>query len=105
MIAVLLSVSLGGVYLGSAVLSRHRAQAAADLAALAAAGRVPAGADAACLQAASVTRAMRATTVGCRVDDLDVVVTVEVAPVFATWVATPAHAAARAGPIDIAPTR
>ncbi|HJT91410.1 MAG TPA: pilus assembly protein TadG-related protein, partial [Mycobacterium sp.] len=40
MVAVLLAVTLGGVYLGSAVIARHRAQAAADLASLAAAGRL-----------------------------------------------------------------
>jgi len=40
MVAVLLSITGGGAYLGSAVVARHRAQAAADLAALAAAARL-----------------------------------------------------------------
>ncbi|BBU20638.1 hypothetical protein MYXE_04270 [Mycobacterium xenopi] len=52
MVAVLLCVTGGGAYLGSVVVARHRAQAAADLAALAAAARVSAGADVACARAA-----------------------------------------------------
>ncbi|KXW74228.1 helicase, partial [Mycolicibacterium phlei DSM 43071] len=35
MIAALLAVTVGAVYLGAAVAARHRAQAAADLGALA----------------------------------------------------------------------
>ena len=45
MMAILLAITVGGVYIGSAVIARHRAQAAADLAALAAAARLPAGPD------------------------------------------------------------
>ena len=37
MVVAVLCVTVGGAYLGAAVLARHRAQAAADLAALAAA--------------------------------------------------------------------
>jgi len=79
------------------VVARHRAQAAADLAALAAAARVPAGAEAACAQAGAVARAMRADPAACVVDDLDVVVTVEVGLAVARW--GTARAAARAGPV------
>ncbi|WP_353733527.1 pilus assembly protein TadG-related protein, partial [Mycobacterium tuberculosis] len=43
MVAVLLCVTGAGAYLGSAVVARHRAQAAADLASLAAAARLPSG--------------------------------------------------------------
>ncbi len=43
MVVVLLSVTGGCACLGAAVVARHRAQAAADLAALAAAARLPAG--------------------------------------------------------------
>jgi secretion/DNA translocation related TadE-like protein len=96
MLAVLLCSTGAAAYLGSVVVARHRAQAAADLAALAAAARLPSGAEAACAQASTVARAMRVDDIGCRVDDLDVVVTVEVAVVF-TGVA---HAAARAGPAN-----
>ena len=94
MVAVLLVATLGGVYLGAVVLARHRAQAAADLAALAAAALLPAGADAACARAREVALAMRAGRAGCVVDDLDVVVTIEAA--VGRW--GTARAAARAGP-------
>jgi secretion/DNA translocation related TadE-like protein len=94
MVAVLLCVMGAGAYLGSVVVARHRAQAAADLAALAAAARLPSGAEAACARATEVARAMHTDDAGCAVDDLDVVVTVRVV-VFGTA----ASAAARAGPV------
>jgi secretion/DNA translocation related TadE-like protein len=82
------------------VVARHRAQAGADLAALAAASRLAAGPETACAQARLVARAMRASTTGCAVDDLDVVVTVEVRLAVGGWGS--ARAAARAGPADMA---
>ncbi|WP_366526287.1 Rv3654c family TadE-like protein [Mycobacterium sp.] len=94
MVGVLLGVTGAGAYLGSVVVARHRAQAAADLAALAGAARLPAGAAAACSRAAAVARQMRADDTQCAVQGLDVVVTVEVAVAFAGA----ARAAARAGP-------
>jgi secretion/DNA translocation related TadE-like protein len=100
MVVVLLSVTGGCACLGAAVVARHRAQSAADLAALAAAARVPAGAESACAQAGAVARAMRADPAGCAVDDLDVVVTVEVGLAVGRW--GTARAAARAGPADTA---
>jgi secretion/DNA translocation related TadE-like protein len=96
MMAVLLAFTVGGVYVGSAVIARHRAQAAADLAALAAAGRLAEGADAACAQASVVAQAMRTAVTQCVVEDLDVVVTVEAPVALGVW--GPARAAARAGP-------
>jgi secretion/DNA translocation related TadE-like protein len=98
MIAALLAITGGGVYLGSAVVARHRAQAAADLAALAAAARLAAGPETACAQAQAVAREMRVSTAGCAVDDLDVVVTIEVPLAVGGW--GPAQAAARAGPAE-----
>jgi secretion/DNA translocation related TadE-like protein len=95
MVAVLLSVTGAGAYLGTVVVARHRAQAAADLGALAAAARLPQGAAAACARAEVVAREMRADDARCAVDDLDVVVTVEVRVAFAGA----ARAAARAGPV------
>ncbi|OBB91695.1 helicase [Mycobacterium sp. 852002-30065_SCH5024008] len=95
MVAVLLCVTGGGAYLGSVVVARHRAQAAADLAALAAAARLPAGAEAACAHATAVARQMQTGDASCAVDELDVVVTVRVA-VFGGA----AIAAARAGPVS-----
>ena len=100
MVAALLSITTGGVYLGSAVVARDRAQAAADLAALAAAARLAAGPETACAQAKLVARAMRGSTTGCAVDDLDVVVTIEVRLAVGGWGS--ARAAARAGPADVA---
>jgi secretion/DNA translocation related TadE-like protein len=100
MVVVLLAVTGGSAYLGAAVVARHRAQAAADLAALAAAARVPAGPETACAQASALARAMRVSTAGCAVDDLDVVVTIEVGLTVGRW--GKARAAARAGPADTA---
>jgi secretion/DNA translocation related TadE-like protein len=91
MMAVLLAVTVGGVYLGSAVVARHRAQAVADLAALAAAARLPGGAESACGEASVIADAMEADVTDCVVNELDMVVTVQVGR---------ARAAARAGPVD-----
>jgi secretion/DNA translocation related TadE-like protein len=96
MVAALLSITGGGVYLGSAVVARHGAQAAADLAALAAAARLAAGPETACAQANAVAREMRVSITSCAVDDLDVVVTIEVRLAVGGW--GKAQAAARAGP-------
>ena len=97
MVAVLLTVTGGGFVLGAAVIARHRAQAVADLAALAGAARVPAGPDAACLAAHRLARQMlRTDGIDCAVAELDVVVTVTVA-LPGRWVG-PARATARAGP-------
>jgi secretion/DNA translocation related TadE-like protein len=98
MVAVLLSITGGSAYLGSAVVARHRAQAAADLAALAAAAGLAAGPETACVHAEAVARQMRVNTTGCKVEDLDVVVTTEVRLVVGGW--GNARAAARAGPAD-----
>lgn len=102
MVATLLAVTGGGVWLGSAVIGRHRAQAAADLAALTAAAALPAGTAAACTRAALVVRRMAAWQTGCRVDGLDVVVTAEVPVLFTNRGMGPARAAARAGPMGTA---
>lgn len=96
MVAVLLCVTGAGAYIGSVLAARHRAQAAADLAALAAAQRLPAGPDVACARARTVARAMHVADAQCGVEDLDIVVTVEVPVAFAGV----ARAAARAGPVD-----
>ncbi|OBG15890.1 helicase [Mycolicibacterium celeriflavum] len=100
MIAVLLMITVGAAYLGVAVTARHRAQAAADLGALAAAHRVAAGADAACTWAVAVATAMRADMTQCEVVDLDVVVAVDVSVRLGRFGLVPARAVARAGPGD-----
>jgi secretion/DNA translocation related TadE-like protein len=98
-LAVLLSLTAAAGWVGAAVIARHRAQAAADLAALGAAGAVTSGPDAACGRAEEIASAMRTSVTGCWVDDLDVVVTVEAPMPIGRW--GPARAEARAGPADV----
>jgi secretion/DNA translocation related TadE-like protein len=84
---------------GSAMVARHRAQAAADLAALAAAMKVLEGESVACARAAEVSAHNGASLVACRLDGLDVIVTVEVAAAGSVrWGA--AQRSARAGPVE-----
>jgi len=97
MVAALLSVTGGGFVLGAAVIARHRAQAIADLAALAGAGRVPAGPASACAQAKMLGSRMHASEISCTVDGLDVVITAAM-PVPG-WRLGHARATARAGPV------
>ena len=96
LIAALVVIALGGIQLGAAEVARHRAQAAADLAALAAAGGLSLGSDAACQQADNLAATMRATVRDCHVEQLDVVVSVMVRT--AGWIGVEARAASRAGP-------
>nr|WP_281258498.1 Rv3654c family TadE-like protein [Mycobacterium neglectum] len=100
MMAVLLTVTVACVYFGSAVIARHRAQSAADLAALAAAGGLAHGAQAACAQAVAVAEAMRTAVADCSVTGLDVVVAVDVSVSLGRFGIGTARATARAGPID-----
>lgn len=100
MIAVVVSIALGIMVIGSAIVARHRAQASADLAALAAAGRLASGVEAACNAAASVAGAMHSAITTCRVEDLDVIVGVEVAVDLGRWGLGSARTAARAGPAE-----
>lgn len=96
-IVAVVAVAMGGLHVGAAIVARHRAQAAADLAALAAASRLPAGGAAACSEAAAVGAAMGASLHDCDVDRLDVVVTVTVGA--GNLLHTDAYASARAGPL------
>lgn len=98
MCAVLLAVTVGGAQIGASVVARHRAQAAADLAALAGAAAVPAGAGEACAKASAVAQRMAAASVGCSVDELDLVVTVEAPVPLRLLGSANARAIARAGP-------
>jgi secretion/DNA translocation related TadE-like protein len=98
MLAVLLALTAGGGYVGSAVIARHRAQAAADLAALAAAVRLADGARAACVRASELARAMHTVVTRCVIEDLDVLVTVDAPMTFGRLGVGPARASARAGP-------
>ena len=98
----MLAITIGGVYVGSAVIARHRAQAAADLAAVAAAAHLADGLGAACAKASAVARAMRTAVAQCVVEDLDVLVTVDAPVPLGRLRVGPARATARAGPVDTA---
>ncbi|WP_344306677.1 Rv3654c family TadE-like protein [Fodinicola feengrottensis] len=101
LLAIGLAIVLLGAGLataGAASVTRHRAEAAADLAALAAADQVPAGPATACRRAQLVATANSAHVTACRLDDFDAIVTVTVPmPVPFTYLGT-ATAASRAGP-------
>jgi secretion/DNA translocation related TadE-like protein len=100
MMAVLLAITIGGVYVGSAVIARHRAQAAADLAAVAAAVYLDDGTRAACSRASALALTMNAAVTRCEVQDLDVLVSVETRVPLGRFAVGPARATARAGPAD-----
>ncbi|MFD4181258.1 Rv3654c family TadE-like protein [Rhodococcus sp. NPDC058514] len=95
----LIAVAALVIHLGSAVSARHRAQSAADLAALAAAAALEHGGEAACASAATIAGRMRASVRDCRVEGWDVVVTVGVRLPLPAVVGGDAVAAARAGPV------
>ncbi|MEV6972040.1 Rv3654c family TadE-like protein [Kitasatospora sp. NPDC093806] len=95
---------------GVAVGARHRAEAAADLAALAAADRLLLDADGGCARAGAVAAAQGASVVSCTVDReadaVEVVAEVPVAGLPVRLPVGPATARARAGPVRaaVAPT-
>lgn len=97
-LVALVSITAGGAYVAAAVVARHRAQAAADLAALTAATVLVRGAEVACGQATDVAARMGAHVAGCTIDELDVVVAVEVNVHLGRFAVGPALASARAGP-------
>jgi secretion/DNA translocation related TadE-like protein len=84
-------------FAASVRVAHHRASAAADLAALAAAWHTWDGEAVACERAADVTARNGARLVACRLDGLDAVVTV-VFLAGAGWGAV--RASARAGPVE-----
>ena len=98
LVAVLAAVAALLVGAGALVVARHRADSAADLAALAAAARALDGAGAACRAADGVARATGAALVGCRLQGEDAVVTVEVTPPGGLARVGRARSTARAGP-------
>jgi secretion/DNA translocation related TadE-like protein len=90
---------MAGATVGAAHLAQHRAQAAADLGALAGAARAPQGQAAACVRAAELVAANGGRLTGCTLDGLDLTVMVEAALPPAAGPARPAVATARAGPV------
>jgi secretion/DNA translocation related TadE-like protein len=95
---VLVIIGTAFALVGAATVARHRAQAAADLAALGAALLAWDGEATVCARAAELSAANGARLVACRLDGLDVIVTVEVAPEVLAGVGA-AQASARAGPV------
>ncbi|MFC5231840.1 Rv3654c family TadE-like protein [Pseudonocardia zijingensis] len=98
-ISVITTVLLVGLHLGSAVLARHRAEAAADLAALAAAAVAVEGVDAACRRAAQIVAAGGGTVTSCLLDGWDAVVEVDVPIPIGVPGLDRATGRARAGPV------
>jgi secretion/DNA translocation related TadE-like protein len=90
-------------WLGAATVTRHRAESAADLAALAAAGQTSHGADVACARARWVVDRMNLGLSSCRLEQGDALV--EVATVLPGVLARfgTAGARARAGPVHRPP--
>lgn len=99
-IAVVLAVMVVGVNLGAAASSRHRAEAAADLAALAAASHAGDTEPAACAYAARVVDGMAARLVSCRLAGWEAAVEVEVVPPLSLGRWGVARGRARAGPVS-----
>lgn len=96
-IAALLLVAAALFSFGSVVLARQRVADAADLAALAAAGRAESGGEVACERARSVAERMTVRLLSCRLRQWDALVEVEAAVPGGLGVAS-AHA--RAGPVS-----
>lgn len=94
-VLAMLSIVVVVVQLGAAAIARHRAGSAADLAALAGASVAVRGTGVACGRAAELVVAGGARLESCRVDGLDVLVTVSVG---AGLLNRRANARARAGP-------
>ncbi|WP_258345210.1 Rv3654c family TadE-like protein [Saccharopolyspora gregorii] len=93
-----------GMVLGSVMLARHRADGAADLAALAAAARVQQGGERACAAARGVAAEMRARVLDCELAGLDARVLVEVrASMGLDGLSPQVTGRARAGPVARSP--
>ena len=97
---VLLTATTLFVWVGVAVDTRHHAQSAADLAALAAAGAALTGETEACGLAKWVTDRMGVTLSSCRLNGWDARVEVAARPPGVLAGFGSAHARSRAGPVD-----
>jgi secretion/DNA translocation related TadE-like protein len=88
-----------GLQVGAAVLARHGAETAADLAALAGAREAVRGADVACARATEVAAGNDARLVACSVEGWTVIVVTERSCGCMPSVAGDASGRARAGPV------
>jgi secretion/DNA translocation related TadE-like protein len=96
-VMVLVALLVFGMHLAAATSGRHRAEAAADLGAVAAAAHAIDGEPVACAYAARVADGMAARLVSCRLAGWDVLVEVGVTPAISLPGST-ATGRARAGP-------
>ncbi|RBI99534.1 helicase [Micromonospora provocatoris] len=95
---VFVLVGVFGAALGAARCARHQARNAADFGALAGAGQVLDGADAACARAADLVSANGGRMTGCRADGPDLIVTAQVRVAPLPGLTRDATATSRAGP-------
>ncbi len=98
--SVLVLAAVAAVLLGSALVTRHRAIAAADLSALAAAATALEGAGPACAAAAGIATSMGAELTACALSGVVADVTVTVTAELGVVGLASARASARAGPVD-----
>ncbi len=98
-VAALVCAAAFVFWIGAAVTARHRAEAAADLAALAAASHATEGPGAACERAREVAVRMSVTLLTCRWERGDALVEVRSEPAGTGR----AEARARAGPVGRSP--
>jgi secretion/DNA translocation related TadE-like protein len=99
-LAGLIGATLLVAQVGVVVVARHRAQAAADLAALAAAGALEQGAEAGCALASEIARRMQVGIQECEVAQWDVTVTVIRNGPMGLYGKWSVRAVARAGPVE-----
>lgn len=100
----LLVITAALVHVGAAVSARHQAQLAADLAALAGAGALMYGQDAACSATRQVAQRNDARVESCTVEGWDVTVRVAINVAISLPGSSDAYAVARAGPVESADT-
>lgn len=96
----IIGVVIAVVFVGSAVVARHRAQSVADLAALAAAQRVMLAVDDPCGAARTIAATSSVTIARCRNDGEDVVIVAMTDVDLGSFGVRQARAVARAGPTN-----
>ncbi|MCQ4121689.1 Rv3654c family TadE-like protein [Rhodococcus tibetensis] len=99
-LAALVVITATLLHVGSAVSVRHRAQSAADLAALAAGVGLDRGGESACAAARVVAQRMHVEMIDCKVEAWDVEVTVNAPVLLSSLGIRDARAVARAGPAE-----
>ncbi|WP_459548913.1 Rv3654c family TadE-like protein [Nocardia sp. X0981] len=102
-LAALLMATVLVIQFGAVVVARHRLQAVADLAALAAAGELRRGVEAGCTAAEDLGLRMKARIARCEVEGWDVVIWVEGKVPAGPFGGRSIRAVARAGPMEEGP--